>query len=231
MSEIPGTPRPVRMLNVLIAILLCVQVFTSLVLIYNSIRTDEVASAVLDLDGHEPIIVVRGEAPPAYASRLEVNGIVQKLINTGRAEEVYEFYDEYTDSREITHLLISAALLYELPVNLVFGLVEWESGFDPEAVHTNGNGTNDIGLWMLHERTFPELTREQMMDPTTSTRNGAPYLRSEFDRYGWWEAAVIAYNGGDIVDVKESTIIHQGKVLTNERELDRAFVERFGGCS
>ena len=90
---------------------------------------------------------------------------------------------------------------YGVPEELVYAVIRTESDFDSGAV----SGAGAVGLMQLMPETFRWLTDEilfdhlesgMLYDPETNIRYGTYYLSALYDRYGDWELALAAYNGG-----------------------------------
>jgi soluble lytic murein transglycosylase len=90
---------------------------------------------------------------------------------------------------------------YGVPEELVYAVIRTESDFDSGAVSSAGA----VGLMQLMPSTFKWLTDEilfdhlesgMLYDPETNIRYGTYYLSALYDRYGDWELALAAYNGG-----------------------------------
>lgn len=80
---------------------------------------------------------------------------------------------------------------YNVPEELFLKLVGQESSFNPEARSDAGA----IGLAQL----MPGTAKELGVDPNEPMQNlegGAKYLRQMYDRFGSWDRALAAYNGG-----------------------------------
>jgi soluble lytic murein transglycosylase-like protein len=76
---------------------------------------------------------------------------------------------------------------------LLKGLVQQESGFDPNA----RSGAGAIGLTQLMPSTAAALGVTDPTDPAQSLQGGARYLREQLDRFGGDERlALAAYNAG-----------------------------------
>ena len=94
--------------------------------------------------------------------------------------------------------------LYEIcadegvPVTLVMAMIEYESGFDPEAV----SQTDDYGLMQInavnHEWLNEEYRCADMMNPYQNVFCGVSIISSYIERYdGDLTKALMAYNMGD----------------------------------
>lgn len=90
---------------------------------------------------------------------------------------------------------------YGVPKNLVYAVIETESGFRADAVSPAGA----VGLMQLMPVTFEWLTEYQLRenlpsrkisDPEVNIRYGVFYLRWLYDRYSHWTEACAAYNAG-----------------------------------
>ena len=90
---------------------------------------------------------------------------------------------------------------YGVPEELVFAVIRTESDFDSGAV----SGAGAVGLmqimpstfeWLTDEILFDHLESGMLYDPETNVRYGTYYLSYLYDRYGDWDLALAAYNGG-----------------------------------
>lgn len=90
---------------------------------------------------------------------------------------------------------------YGIPENLIYSVIRTESDFESGAISRVGA----IGLMQLMPDTFKWLTDDilfehleggMLYDPETNIRYGTYYLSYLYDRYGDWELAIAAYNGG-----------------------------------
>ena len=54
----------------------------------------------------------------------------------------------------------------------------------------------DRGLFQLNDKSFPELSAEEMFDPETNARNGLTHLRFCMDQSGNEVTALAMYNAG-----------------------------------
>lgn len=103
--------------------------------------------------------------------------------------------------RHYTEYVTRYAEKYDVPANLIYAVIDTESGFRADAISSVGA----VGLMQLMPVTFEWLTEYQLRenlparnisDPETNVRYGVYYLRWLYDRYGHWEEACAAYNAG-----------------------------------
>ena len=90
---------------------------------------------------------------------------------------------------------------YGVPETLVYAVIRTESDFESGAV----SGAGAVGLMQLMPSTFKWLTDDMLFehlesgmlyDPETNIRYGTYCLSYLYDRYGRWDLAIAAYNGG-----------------------------------
>ena len=90
---------------------------------------------------------------------------------------------------------------YGVPEHLVYAVIRTESDFESGAVSRAGA----VGLmqiipstfqWLTDGILFEHLEEGMLYDPETNIRYGTYYLSFLYDRYGDWELALAAYNGG-----------------------------------
>ena len=90
---------------------------------------------------------------------------------------------------------------YGVPQTLVYAVIRTESDFESGAV----SGAGAVGLMQLMPSTFKWLTDDMLFehlesgmlyDPETNIRYGTYCLSYLYDRYGRWDLAIAAYNGG-----------------------------------
>lgn len=103
--------------------------------------------------------------------------------------------------RHYTEYVTRYAEKYDVPANLIYAVIDTESGFRADAISPVGA----VGLMQLMPVTFEWLTEYQLRedlparnisDPETNVRYGVFYLRWLYDRYGHWAEACAAYNAG-----------------------------------
>ena len=103
--------------------------------------------------------------------------------------------------REYAEYVEGYAEAYGVPEGLVYAVIRTESSFDSGAVSPVGA----VGLMQLMPSTFEWLTDDMLFehlesgmlyDPETNIKYGTYCLSFLYDRYGDWELALAAYNGG-----------------------------------
>ncbi|MBE6652110.1 MAG: lytic transglycosylase domain-containing protein [Ruminococcaceae bacterium] len=90
---------------------------------------------------------------------------------------------------------------YGVPESLVYAVIRTESGFDSGVVSSAGavglmQLMPDTFTWLTNEILFDHLESGMLYDPETNIKYGTYYLSRLYDRYGDWELALAAYNGG-----------------------------------
>ncbi|WP_157109796.1 lytic transglycosylase domain-containing protein [Thermanaeromonas toyohensis] len=94
---------------------------------------------------------------------------------------------------ELRKLLEEVARQYQLPLNLLQGVVKAESNFNPQAVSPSGA----LGLMQLMPETARALGVKNPFDPRENLEAGARYLRQMLDLFqGNIDLALAAYNAG-----------------------------------
>lgn len=121
-----------------------------------------------------------------------------------------------------------AARQYGVPPNLLKAMMRVESGGDPRAQSPAGA----TGLMQVMPG-MHGLSASQLLDPRTNIMKGAEILKSNYDRWGTWEAAAQAYLGGtpgsgasDGFNTQDS---YWNKINGYWQELDAASSGMFGG--
>ena len=90
--------------------------------------------------------------------------------------------------------------MYDVPVTLVYAVIECESNFRENAKSSVGA----CGLMQLMPVTYADVrgwlsldyTDEQIMDPKVNIQCGTYYLSRMYRMFDDWELAVAAYNAG-----------------------------------
>ena len=120
-------------------------------------------------------------------------GFLADLIITGVEKGSYP--------REYAEYVETYAETYGVPETLIYAVIRTESDFDSGAVSPVGA----VGLmqlmpstfeWLTDDMLFEHLENGMLYDPETNIKYGTYCLSYLYDRYGDWELAIAAYNGG-----------------------------------
>lgn len=145
--------------------------------------------AVMAMD-EAAIRAAEGDKPPVEivaAPQIDCTPLVE-AVEAAMKSAQKDLYDETIPlDRELQAVLWEACEINQVPLCDALGVIQVESGFDPEAV----NGVC-YGLMQLHKRYFPaDLT------PAENIQAGVGYLGELLSRYdGDTQAALTAYNAG-----------------------------------
>ncbi len=108
----------------------------------------------------------------------------------------------YPKPDEYTAFVEKYAQEYDISPLLIYAVIKTESNFDSSAVSNKGA----IGLMQMMPDTFEWLTRDMLhehlnigmlYDPETNIKYGTYYLSRLYGRFGDWDTAIAAYNGGE----------------------------------
>lgn len=89
-----------------------------------------------------------------------------------------------------------------IPQGLLQTICEVESNLNPHAVVERDGigGRTSYGVCQVQLRTArhfsPSISATELLDPFTNARIAGLYLRSQYERYGRWDRAIVAYNRG-----------------------------------
>lgn len=89
---------------------------------------------------------------------------------------------------------------YDIDPWLLRAIAKVESGFNPNAIGKNKNGTKDIGMMQINDKVWlPVLakngiSKQMLHDPCVSVYVGAWILKQNFQQYGYTSFAIGAYN-------------------------------------
>ena len=99
---------------------------------------------------------------------------------------------------------------YGVPYQVMVGVIEQESKFDPTSYRWNEDNPKDRSFGLMHltiptaqqvaDKIFGKnkivVDRDYLYQAANNIRLGASYLKEQFDRWGSWPKAISAYNAG-----------------------------------
>jgi len=153
---------------------------------------------------------------------LTINEFMDGMIRSGKSEQLFQFLDKYTHSRDVTFALVSNGLSYGIPVDLLFGLVYSESRFNPAALngHQNKDGSKDYGLMQLNSATYAKYDKDYLMVLSNNVRMGCAHLVEQRDLYKEWIPALVTYNSGSLNTVTAESIMRLSSIIQYSNGLD-----------
>lgn len=86
---------------------------------------------------------------------------------------------------------------YGVAPQVLWGIAQIESNFNPNAVNRNKNGSYDYGVMQINSswrKTLGEQLWKSLSDPCTNVMTGAYILRQCMDKYGNSWKAIGCYN-------------------------------------
>lgn len=153
-----------------------VGILVAVTLIYE--LTDGRALRASAMEADEPMVEVVATAPAIDFT---------PLFEAVEAMQEDRYREDIPLDRELQAVLREVCEANDIPYCLALGLIEVESGFDPEAI----NGVC-YGLMQLNTRYFPVG-----LSYDGNIRAGVAYLAEQIERYdGDIQAALTAYNAG-----------------------------------
>ena len=126
------------------------------------------------------------EAAPDKRAYPVPEDLEDELIEAALVSQGY-FRDDVPLSYDLQDHAQTACEAYGVPYPLLLGVMEVESGFDPEAVSSKGC----YGLMQLNPKYFPAG-----LEPWQNVWAGAEFLGELLEKYDAVEAALTAYNAG-----------------------------------
>lgn len=167
-------------------------------------------------------------------TRFEVNDAAVRLIQSGRASELYAFYADDSQDPIRAFLYGSSAITKHVPLNMAEAIGWWEGGHQTGVGPVNQNGSVDVLPMGLNNRVYKEYTQTELRQLEFNIPQGVQHLLEAFGSlYGVvnddsrWEAALAQYNKGNVVNLNVNQIRYVAQVLKHEWDLDRRFAARF----
>ncbi|MGM9637315.1 MAG: lytic transglycosylase domain-containing protein [Eubacteriales bacterium] len=132
--------------------------------------------------------------------------IVLVVVTLAKVGESQEEMEEKSYPLEYMEIVLNASEEFEVPPEIIYGVIFVESSFRPAVVSSSGA----VGLMQLKPSTFldmqeryvranpdtPVHPEESLTDPEVNIFYGTCYLAYLYDYFGDWEIVYAAYNGG-----------------------------------
>lgn len=184
-----------RLLNVALFAAICAVFASALCVAYSMGRADEgsVHTQQILQEARERTAqtVVATQRPVIVPAVVQAPPTVMSEPPAEESEPLVDPQDEYRKdvplSRDLQAVLREACRETNISVELALGIIEVESGFDPDAVSSCGC----YGYMQLHPAYFPPD-----LCPEDNIRVGVAYLAECISRYGDLCAGLRAYNRG-----------------------------------
>jgi soluble lytic murein transglycosylase-like protein len=126
-------------------------------------------------------------------------------------------YSQVWNKTKIQSCAREWAKFYSIPENIVFGLIEAESGYRIDAVSNAGA----MGLCQIMPTTFKMLAGNEIndkgvnpFDPNVNIKYGVKYLSQLKTTHKTWTAALSAYNSGKHDARYTETLAYVDRVLS-----------------
>lgn len=138
----------------------------------------------------------RAETEVTYDQRIGYGGVSQSYTSVPDltilpgAEINPKLLTEF-NGKSLLEWAADAAAKYDVPLNILYGLIEMESNWDVNAVGDNGTS---FGLAQIHTPAFPDVDQATALNPAYALHFAARNLHERFELYGRWDAAVASHN-------------------------------------
>ena len=153
--------------------------------------------------------------------------ILLSYLDPALRERVVAFFRDLTGSHKIAAVVLSNAVMFDIPPALAFALCWEESSYKPQAINLNRNDTIDRGLFQLNSASFPNLEVEDFYDPEVNSRLGLAHLRWCLNTAGTEVAGLAMYNAGIYrvrsVGTPKNTLDYVSRILKNQRRIEELF--------
>ena len=136
----------------------------------------------------------RKEGLPIQLSKTEDLGLYL-YRNPLTRNHIVSYFDQLTNSSQITDIILRNASNNDIPVSLAFSLAFAESSYNPNAVNSNTSSI-DRGLFQLNSKSFPNLTETDFFNPEINAKHGLAYLAKSIKTGGNEIVGLAMYNAG-----------------------------------
>ena len=146
--------------------------------------------------------------------------IIALSVSLGYAyDKISTWFEKRSHPLRYSEIVEKYSQEYNVPKEIVYGVIKAESGFRSDAV----SGAGAVGLMQITEVTFDwisaklgeNLSKGLLYDPDTNIKYGTYYLNYLYSEFGSWDIALAAYNAGP-GRVKNSWLTNPEYIKDNE---------------
>ena len=154
-----------------------------------------------------------------------INKRIIEIFKSGRADEIYNFYNNFIGNKEATICIINTALIFDIPVNYFVGLAYQESKFNClRKSKKNSDGSCDIGIFQLNTKIYKKYDINYLFIIQNNVRMAGAHLADNYQRVDNWYSALGIYNAGHEKKVNFSYVKN---ILLYADKLDNEFSQAF----
>jgi len=170
------------------------------------------------------------------ASQNNQTGGVQTNTNVPAGAKIApRIFNQY-NGRTLMEWASLSAQRHGIPLSVLYGIVDHESGWLQTAVGDNGNS---FGLAQIFLPAWPSITQGQALNPVFALEWTAQKLKERFAQFGRWDAAVAAHNSpqaaqhlaqtGSFFNDKSANYVKSVLGRANDSGLDSYLFDPTGG--
>lgn len=192
------------------------------VLGYNAVQTSAMSAQITELTESVKLLTHNQNTTQAKIEALEAK--VKELEESQK--KLNEFVDpEIPLSLPLQFFTIQQAKLKKIAPDLLYAIMEQESGFDVDCIYRNRNGSTDFGLCQINSSNFGWLREEHGLDPMNTKDNiraACIILENALERSdGDLFRALTGYNTGSVGHVNE-----YAREVLNRYEKNMSYMRR-----
>lgn len=187
-------------------------------------------NSTLELESEILSLVTNSEKVPiSIEDKNDVDPIAIYFQHPDTKSSVIDFFASITKSRVIAVAILENSVQQKVPASLAFAIAFGESRFDPRAFNQNPASV-DRGLFQLNSLTFPDLSDEEIYNPSRNAKEGIAYFRHVLDISGNEVSALAMYNAGRTRVTKQGapvvTLDYIAKILNYRKNIENLFTAK-----
>ena len=202
-------------LGIVCSIIACVFCVVTAAFVYSELETTRAA-------------LEKAASIQSAPTREQIQVAVIRLLQAGRASELYAFYAQEVGDPVRAELYIAMAVVKHEPVDLVISLGWWEGGhMVGKTDGPNTDGSVDYRPMGVNSFTYRNYTPEELQQVETNINLATNHLYDDRIQTPSWEAALARYNSGRADVFSPLSIEYVYEITKHEWDLDRRFAARF----